>query len=358
MRRMPRMPLTPRTPRTPRALPASNLHRRCCTRCAALAASVRADQIDRMIAVAGFNSALDTMADTSAIRAGEVIRLSSVIAHPGGKGVHVAQTCGALGEAVRLVGLIDDGHQALFERVLAERAVTFRGVKMAGRLRTCYAIRDACGRITELLESSPPIEAETITQLERAFLNACEGASVAVLSGSLPSGAPLSLYAKLIARLHNRVAHVIVDTSGPALEEALAAGPTVVKPNRDEAARLIGGELSTMEDAMSAVREIACRGSRAAIVSLGADGAAVCWDGRLARIDVPVQTASDGAGAVGSGDCFVGGLAVALARSEPVDDALRLAAACGAANVLTREPGWCQRDDVERLMREVRIAWL
>jgi 1-phosphofructokinase family hexose kinase len=320
-----------------------------------------------VIAVAGFNSALDTIAETSAIRAGEVIRLSSVTAYPGGKGVHVAQTCGTLGEAVRLVGLIDEGNRALFERVLSERAVTFRGVKMAGRLRTCYAIRDAGGQITELLESGPPIEPDTITQLEHAFLDACEvasaGVAVGVLSGSLPSGAPSSLYASLIARLRDRVPHVIVivDTSGPALEEALASGPAVVKPNRDEAARLIGRELSTMDDAMHAVREIARRGCRVAIVSLGAEGAAVCWDGRLARIDVPVQAAAiDGASAaaVGSGDCFVGGLAVALARSEAADDALRLAAACGAANVLTREPGWCRRDDVERLIGEVRIEWL
>jgi 1-phosphofructokinase family hexose kinase len=311
-----------------------------------------------VIAVAGFNSALDTVAETDAISAGGVIRLSSVTAYPGGKGVHVAQTCGMLGEAVRLVGLIDDAHQPMFERVLGERAVTFHGVRMAGRLRTCYAIRDANGSITELLESGPPIEPDIITQLERAFLIASEGAGAAVLSGSLPSSAPVSLYAKLIARLHNRVPHVIVDTSGAALEEALSSGPTVVKPNREEASRLIGRELSTLDDAMDAVREIARRGSRAAIISLGANGAAVCWDGRLARLDVPAQTATDRAGAVGSGDCFVAGLAVALARSEAVDDALRLAAACGAANVLTREPGWCQRGDVERLMREVRIAWV
>jgi 1-phosphofructokinase family hexose kinase len=311
-----------------------------------------------VIAVAGFNSALDTVAETDEIRAGDVIRLSSVTAYPGGKGVHVAQTCGALGEAVRLVGLIDDAHQPMFERVLGEREVTFRGVRMPGRLRTCYAIRDAGGQITELLESGPSIEPDIITQLECAFLNACEGAGAAVLSGSMPSSAPASLYARLIARLHNRVPHVIVDTSGIALEEALASGPTVVKPNRHEAARLIGRELLTMDDVMEAVREIARRGSRAAIVSLGAEGAAVCWDGRLARLDVPVQAAADRAGAVGSGDCFVGGLAVALARSEAVEDALRLAAACGAANVLTPEPGWCRRDDVERLVREVRIAWL
>lgn len=292
------------------------------------------------------------------IRAGEVNRLSSVTAYPGDKGVHVAQTCGALGEAVRLVGLIDDGNQALFERTLGERAVTFRGVKIAGRLRTCYAIRDARGTITELLEAGPAIEPDTITQLERAFLIACEGAGVAVLSGSLPSGAPSSLYARLIVKLRNRVPHVIVDTSGPALEEALALGPAVVKPNREEAARLIGREVSRMDDAMSAVREIARRGCRAAIVSLGAEGAAVCWDGRLARIGVPAQVAIDGPGAVGSGDCFIAGLAVALARTESADDALRLAAACGAANVLTREPGLLRGDDVNRLAAEVRIDWL
>jgi len=314
-----------------------------------------------VIAVAGFNSALDTIAEADAIRAGGVIRLSSVTAYPGGKGVHVAQTCGGvLGEAVRLVGLIDEGNQALFERVLSERAVTFRGVKMPGRLRTCYAIRDATGQITELLESGPPIEPDNVAQLEQVFLDACEGASVAVLSGSLPSGAPASLYASLIAQLRdrNRGAHVIVDTSGPALEQALAAGPTVVKPNREEASRLIGHELSTMDDAMHAVREIAHRGISIAIVSMGAEGAAVSWDSRLARVQIARQVLVAGAGAVGSGDCFVGGLAVALARSEGADDALRLAAACGAANVLTPEPGWCRSEDVDRLIREARIEWL
>ncbi len=182
----------------------------------------------------------------------------------------------------------------MFERVLGERAVTFRGVKMAGRLRTCYAIRDAGGQITELLESGPSIEPDIITQLERAFLDRLRGRGrrrccrAACRQGRRHRSTP-----GLIARLHNRVPHVIVDTSGPALEEALASGPAVVKPNRDEAARLIGRELSTMDDAMHAVREIARRGSRAAIVSLGAEGAAVCWDGRLARIDVPAQAAID-----------------------------------------------------------------
>jgi 1-phosphofructokinase family hexose kinase len=311
-----------------------------------------------MITVAGFNAAIDTCADAVAIRAGEVIRLSRVERYPGGKGVHVAQTCAMLGASARVVGLIDEAHGAWFQRVLQTRGVELRGVPFDGRdgrVRTCYAIRDAHGTITELLEPGPTIDPPTIAQLERAFVDACEDSEVAVLSGSLPDGCPSDLYARLVERIRDRVRHVIVDTSGCPLEEAIAATPTLVKPNRDEAARLLGRRILGTADALDAARAIAARGIRRIVISLGEDGAVVSWDDRLARVEVPRQ---DVASAVGSGDCFVGGLAVALSRGEDADAALRLGAACGAANVRTREPGWCDRADVERIREGVRVTWI
>lgn len=319
-----------------------------------------------MIVVSGFNSAIDTVADAQEVRAGAVIRLTSVTAYPGGKGVHVAQTCGLLGEPVRLVGLVDAAHSRLFASVLAGRGVEFHGVPTQDSLRTCYAIRDAHGTVTELLEPGPVLDPHTFGQLEQAFLAATQTnsrgpARVVVLSGSLPASTGTSQastagrYAELISRLRDRVPDIVLDTSGDALIAGLAACPTVVKPNREEASRLIGREIDSIDTAFDAARTIARRGIRCVIISLGAEGAAVSWDGRLARIDVPLQIAVN---AVGSGDCFVGGLAVALARETPMEEALRLAAACGAANALVREPGWCRRVDVDRLRGEVRVTWM
>ena len=55
---------------------------------------------------------------------------------------------------------------------------------------------------------------------------------------------------------------------------------------------------------------------------------------------------------VGAGDCFNGGLAMALARGDPLADAVRFAAACGA--LATTGPGGADSaptlEAVERLM--------
>jgi ribokinase len=63
----------------------------------------------------------------------------------------------------------------------------------------------------------------------------------------------------------------------------------------------------------------------------------------------PVQAVNS----VGAGDCFNGGLAVALARGDALADAVRFAAACGA--LATTGPGGAGSaptlEAVERLMR-------
>ena len=60
-------------------------------------------------------------------------------------------------------------------------------------------------------------------------------ADVVVISGRLPSGAPLDGFARAHrARPARSDRQVVLDTSGPALPAALAARPTVVKPNAAE----------------------------------------------------------------------------------------------------------------------------
>lgn len=307
-----------------------------------------------MICVAGFNSAVDRFATADTFRAGAVNRLSSVRAYPGGKGVHVAQAAALARARVRLVGVVDGEHRKWFENALAARGVEFCGVPIAHPIRTCVAVRDAAGNMTELLEPGPPLAADEATTLEAEFLSAAASARVVVMSGSLPRGLATDFYARLVNRLKTLVPHVVVDTSGAALAEAVLAGPTVVKPNRDEAAMLLGRPVSDAGSAMEAARHIARNGVPRVVVSLGADGAVVAWDGRAGRVHIEAETPVS---AVGSGDCFVGGLAAALARGDDVDDALRLGAACSIANTRSDEPGHFDPRDVDGLVPRVRITW-
>ena len=61
-----------------------------------------------------------------------------------------------------------------------------------------------------------------------------------VLSGSLPPGLPPAAYAELIAAATAAGVPAVLDTSGDALREGVAAGPAIVKPNLDELAALAG----------------------------------------------------------------------------------------------------------------------
>jgi tagatose 6-phosphate kinase len=305
-----------------------------------------------VITVGGFNTSLDKSMQTDELRIGGVSRVRDVRAWPGGKGAHVALTAAALGEPVRLVGLIDSAHRTLFEDFLGERGVEFHGVPTSGSVRTCLSVRDADGRVTELLEPGPEVDAETRQELLASFRALAATAQVSVLCGSLPPGMMASDYATLAGEQAAAGRRCGVDTSGEPLRRALDARPFLLKPNRDEAAELLGAPVTSIGAAARAARDLEARGVALPVVSLGADGAVACWRGRTFLATVAVEAVNP----VGSGDCLLGGMAVGLARGGSAEEALRLGVACGAANAVTPETGTMRREDLEALLPRVTTA--
>ena len=94
-----------------------------------------------------------------------------------------------------------------------------------------------------------------------------------------------------------------------------------------------------------------------AIVTRGVHGAvASTTTGTWAVGSVPARLR--GPYSVGSGDAFLAGYAVALARGEPPADALRLGAAAGTANARTPGQGELDPDEVRRLAPRFAITRL
>jgi 1-phosphofructokinase family hexose kinase len=303
-----------------------------------------------VIVVGGFNSAIDKCADTDRVEPGAVLRLRNVRASAGGKGLHVALACATLGEATTLVGLIDHSHRGLFEGVLSRAGVAFAGVIVDDSIRTCFAIRDADGRTTELLEPGPTVPDGTAATLMDRFITEARNADMAVLSGSLPAGLGVDSYARLI-RAADRT-RVLVDASGDVLAASLNAAPLLVKPNRDEAAQLVGFSVDTWEAASRAAAWIAGRGPTIVVVSLGAEGAFMHTADDGFRVRAPVL---DVRNAVGAGDCLLGGFAVGLIRRWSFEECARFAVACGSAKVRHSETGILRAADVQELLPSIRV---
>jgi 1-phosphofructokinase family hexose kinase len=304
-----------------------------------------------VITIGGFNTSVDKTLELELLRPGEVHRVRRVQSWPGGKGLHVALTVAALGEPVRLVGLIDAAHKPEFEDVLGARGVTFVGVETPGTLRTCLALRDQGGaRITEILEPGPETGASLREELRSRFLALARDSALAVLSGSVPPGFNEGAYGELVASLRDSGVRCLVDASGGLLSRAVEARPFLVKPNREEAEALSGQTIEGPAAAGRVARALAARGVGMPVVSLGAAGAVAVTEGRALHAWITLPGA---AYPVGSGDCFLGGLAVGLARGIGFDEVLRLGVACGAANTLGPETGWVRREDVEALRPRV-----
>jgi tagatose 6-phosphate kinase len=104
-----------------------------------------------------------------------------------------------------------------------------------------------------------------------------------------------------------------------------------------------------------AILELLRRGPAWAIITDGPHEAVASDGESFWRITPPRIRAVN---PIGSGDAFAAGVATALLESHDLPTACRLGAACGAANALNSPAGHGRREDVERLLAEVRVMAL
>ncbi|MCI0521984.1 MAG: PfkB family carbohydrate kinase, partial [Chloroflexi bacterium] len=92
-----------------------------------------------------------------------------------------------------------------------------------------------------------------------------------------------------------------------------------------------------------------------AVLTLGGQGAVMAEAGGAWRAFPPqIEPLS----AIGSGDAFLAGLLSALKRGESAPEALRCAAAAGAANALLPGSGFFKLEDYHELRKAVRVERL
>ncbi len=267
-------------------------------------------------------------------RPGETIHGTSYRLGLGGKGANQAAAVARLGSRAGMIGRTgDDAFAATALDELASYGVDTALVLRDASSATGIALIgvDAKGEnaITVIAGANHAVDASDV---ERARATLSQ-AKVLLLQLEVPLVA--SLAAAAIVRSSGGL--VILDPApAPALglsSETLAAAD-IVTPNESETATLIGWTPHTPEDGLGAARELRAKGARTAIVKLGATGCAVSSpDGEFCVPAFPVKAIDT----VAAGDCFNGGLAHALALGQPLAEAVRFAAACGA--LATTKPG-------------------
>ena len=328
-----------------------------------------------MIVVVCLNPALDITHHVPRVDWAGVNRPVAVHARPGGKGVNVARTLHALGTEVLLLGLAGGPTGSGLEAALHELGVPAAFTRIAGDSRRTFTVVDGRGPVALFNEPGPEISAaesaEFRAQYRRSLDDAArKGAAAVVLSGSLPPGLPADAYATLIDAARAAGVPAVLDTSGAALRHGIAAGPAIVKPNRDELTELTvgddqdGGRLGTLECAKTPTvvpaREVAAAaaslrlaGAESVVVSLGAAGLLAetpdgCWQARPAAVVT--------GNATGAGDAVTAALAHGLLLGRPWPERLAHAVALGAATVAAPVAGEFSHDDYAGGLRAATVS--
>ncbi len=289
-----------------------------------------------MIVTLTLNPSLDRTLEVDALDRGEVLRAASVHLDPGGKGVNVARALLANGVGSRAVIPCGGAEGEQLVLLLAEEAVHTLAVPIASRTRSNVTLVEADGTVTKVNEPGAPLTTAEFDAVAATVLGCAGTADWVVMCGSLPPDVPVDVYAELTAQFAAAGIRVAVDTSGPALLSAVAAGPDLVKPNRDELAEAVGAPLPELRDVIEAAQALRGLGAGAVLASLGAEGALlVDDDGVLFAQGAQVEPRST----VGAGDALLAGFLAGGARGEK---ALIEAVAWGTAAVSlpgSRMPG-------------------
>lgn len=308
-----------------------------------------------MILTVTANPAVDQTMFVGAVEMGEVNRAHETQLDPAGKGINASRVAHRLGWPTIAFGFLAGETGRIVSDALDAEGVQRHFIQVPGQTRINITVSEGSGRETSVFGPGPAVQADQLDQLADLLAFWLQAARVLVLAGSLPPGAPEDWYAGLLRDARARGVVTLLDTHGPELRCGIAARPDVIKPNLEEAAELLGRELVGREAILDGARQLSRDIRGTAIVSMGADGA-LCVRGESSWRVVPPSVARKST--VGSGDSFVAGLAVALARGDELSDGLRLAAAAGAATAASAGTSLGSAEAIAELLPKVTIERL
>jgi ribokinase len=245
---------------------------------------------------------------------------------PGGKGANQAVAAARLGAEVRMAGCVgdDDFGRRLLAALRAE-GVNADATRVVPGVPTGLAMIAVDQAGENLIIVAPGANHQVGSPEVAAATNGPR--DILVISAEIPAPAITQALAQPGRKILNLApvpanATTLVATAGGNLDWLVV--------NESEAAAVLGRPVGGLADAARAAAELVARGPRHAVVTAGAHGAALAGpDGTHAIEGFNVQAVDT----VGAGDTFVGALAVALAAGVPAPEAVRAAAAAGAAAV-------------------------
>ncbi|TQM45382.1 1-phosphofructokinase family hexose kinase [Pseudonocardia cypriaca] len=276
--------------------------------------------------------------------------------HAGGQGVWQARMISTLGVPVVLCAALGGEAGDVLEHLLPSEGVELRAVHVG--TRNGGYVHDRRGGDREPIAEAPggPLDRHEQDALYELVLAEGLEHGTAVLAGpNSDQVIPSTLYRRLATDLGANGCRVAADLSGERLDAVLAGGPAVLKVSHEELIADGRSESDEPAELVAAMKQLRADGAGTVIVSRAAEPAlALPGDGEsVVEIHVPPLEPAEPRGA---GDSMTAGVVASLVRGEPVREALRTGAACGALNVVRRGLGTGGEEAIRTLAERVELV--
>jgi 1-phosphofructokinase family hexose kinase len=309
-----------------------------------------------MIVTVTLNTALDRSLTVPTLQLGQRHRASEVLTLAGGKGINVARALKQLEVPVVATGLAGGRTGTRIVEELTGEAILNDFVRIRDESRTSTLLVDpTSGRQTEINEWGPKVTESELGILMDKIRYLSRGADAVVFAGSLPRGVADAFYLEAARELARRGVRVALDAEGEPLRLGLDAEPWLVSPNQHEAEQLVGQELFDEEDFVMALDAIAELGARNVLVTLEDGAFALIREDRRVRRYRAVVPRLEPVSVVGAGDAFLAQWLTCRLDGVEAEEALRLAAAAGAASVLDVGAGRFDPTEARRVSTAVEV---
>lgn len=306
-----------------------------------------------MIITVTLNPAVDQTLELDQLTTGDTNRVRDSRIDPGGKGINVSRVLRELGRESMAAGLAPGSLGRFVEHSLLELGILCDFVHTRGQTRTNLTVVDDATHETTLLSyRGPEIDPRHLHTLETRLRRYLSGEDWLVVAGSIPPPLTSEAYPRLLNLAHQMGARSVLDADAEALAAGLTGRPDLVKSNHHEAERLLARTLEEDAGVLAAADEIRASGAATAVITAGGrgcvavndEGAWWCWP-------PPTVVVS----ATGAGDALLAGLLYKLEEGSGMEEGLRWGTAAGAAACLTPGTQLCHRQDVLRLLPDVRV---
>ena len=299
-----------------------------------------------MIYTVTFNPSLDYIIRVDHFQAGRINRTVNELILPGGKGINVSIILKNLGYDNTALGFLAGFTGREIQRLLEETGIQTDFIHTVnGTSRINVKMRS--DQETEINGRGPFVREEEIEMLFHQ-LDRLEAEDILVLSGSIPSCIPETIYMDIMKYLDGRGVRIAVDAEKDLLLKVLPYHPFLIKPNDLELGSIFQTAIRSKEDALIHARKLRELGAENVLVSMAEKGAVL-----ITETDEEYQAAAPKGtlrNSVGAGDSMVAGFLAGYLKNHDCREAFRLGVCAGSATAFC--DGLAGKAEIETLLSE------